>query len=136
MVGRWFVVLILCGLAVSACGEGTPTGRTDASSASATAADPAASSAPAEPADSNDDLASLPACGKVWVAGQTMPGRYLGCVVDGKSVKAQSRLCSFGKRLYTYDDSFWAVPKGRIGQASGALLEDPAYRQVLNSCTG
>ncbi len=99
----------------------------------------AATGATDEPSasESSDQPGDLPRCEDVWVDGETLPGGYRGCVDGDTMVDPQGRPCSFGKPLLTHEDRFWSVRDGRITATDEArLLDDPRYRQVLETCTG
>ncbi|MBC9733375.1 hypothetical protein [Nocardioides marmotae] len=131
--------MVLTGALLAGCGEDEGT----------TVSDPAASASPSasgseSPTPSGDVATGSasggpvegPDCAEVWVAGETLPNGYQGCVAEGRLVKADGRYCEFGKPLITYDDRWWAVPGGRIGEAEGPLVRDRDYRAVLRKCGG
>ncbi|WP_435743038.1 hypothetical protein [Nocardioides sp. SYSU DS0663] len=101
--------------------------------AGTTAADPAASAS--SPAASEPSEPAGPACTDVWTEGATLPRGYDGCVDAGAWVAMDGRYCEFGKPLVTHE-RFYAVPGGRIAEAAGELVEDPAYQDVLRKCSG
>ncbi len=139
--------LALTGLA--ACGDdGDSATEPSGASAGESAGDPASSDSPepgptddasesasTEPSETADPAADWPECGATWADEQKLPRGYRGCREGDQAVKAESRYCSFGRPLVTYDDRFWAVPTGVIHEASGSLEKDPAYRSDLKSCT-
>lgn len=92
------------------------------------------------PAESSSATASsspdLPDCAEVWVEGQALPGSYRGCLDNGAVVKRETRLCSVGNRIVLYGDEYWAVPGSPVQRATPSRAEDPAYQQVLATCTG
>ena len=106
-----------------------PAAGSSASSGATPSADPSASASPSAGAEGPD-------CADVWVAGATLPRGSQECYEDGERVQANGRYCEFGKPLVTYGDRFWAVPGGRIGESSGALLDDAAYEDALRKCSG
>lgn len=124
--------LVLCaGLLVGCGGDDGDQVATDpgtTTSASPSASDP--------PSGSPSAGGQGPDCATTWVAGGTLPRGYQECDRDGERVKADGRYCEFGKPLITYDDRFWAVPGGRIGESEGRLLDDAAYKDALRKCSG
>lgn len=122
--------LVLTGALLAGCGGDEGSTATDPSAPTGSGASASGSSTPSAPA------ADGPDCAEVWVAGEQLPGGYQECWSDGQRVKADGRYCEFGKPLITYDDRFWAVPGGRIGEAEGGLLQDAAYKDALRKCGG
>jgi hypothetical protein len=108
---------------LAGCGEETTTGTAEETPS------PAASSA--EP---DATAADLPACGEVWVEGETLPKKYRGCLEGGEVVKPDAVFCEFGKRLVTYGDRFWAVDNGPVQETAGPLQDDRGYQRALSSC--
>ena len=77
-----------------------------------------------------------PQCDTVWVAGKSLQGGYQGCYEGTKLVKASGRYCEFGKPLFTYDERFYAVPRGRIIEATKPFAQDARYQDTLAKCSG
>lgn len=126
--------LLLTGALLAGCGEDD--GRTASDPADTASATPAPSDSSSAGASGDATQATGPDCAEVWVAGETLPRGYEGCDQDGQQVKADGRYCEFGKPLVTFDDRFWAVPGGRIGESDGPLLQDAAYKDALRKCGG
>ena len=126
-------------LVLAGCGDDDPV--TTASDQSSESSEPTTSESatPSEtptsdaPSEADDPL---PACSDIWVDdGRKLPARYRGCSENGTDVKAEARMCSFGKDLVTYADHFYAVPNGPINRTKKPLAQDPDYKSALASCT-
>jgi hypothetical protein len=140
--------LVIAALAIpvallSACGDDDGDDASDPGSSSDTPSGSASESAtdtPTEaptdqPTATEDPTADWPKCASVWTAGAALPRAYEGCRESGTAVKADSRMCSFGRPLVTYADRFYAVPTGVIHETAGPLKKDRAYQSALASCT-
>lgn len=125
--------LVLTGALLAGCGDDGGTTATDPAAGSEA---PAPTSSDSSATPSASPAPEGPDCASVWVTGETLPGGYRGCVEDGRLVKPDGRYCEFGKPLITFDDRWWSVPGGRIGEAEGPLRRDRAYRDALRSCGG
>ena len=94
--------------------------------------------------DSGEDAAqeasgaveSLPACDDVWVAGETLPDDYDGCVIQGNEIAVFSPgECPGGDQYATYDDTFYAVGGDTIEESpSGDIFSDPKFQKFTESC--
>jgi hypothetical protein len=112
------------------CGDDDTSGTAQdepSASGSSTATSPAASPTPPP---------GLPACAKVWVADKTLERGYRGCLEGSTWVRPDSQYCEFGKRLYRYDDHFWAVANGPIQETRRPLAQDKQYKGAMASCMG
>ena len=78
----------------------------------------------------------LPACGDIWKVGATLPESYIGCDQGGTQMPAETFECSSGQILVTYGDTYWAVLEGKVQQAKGPLLRDPAFVEDQTVCRG
>ena len=79
---------------------------------------------------------SLPGCDEVWVAGETLPEDYDGCVIQGNEIAVFSPgECPSGDQYATYDDTFYAVVGATIEEsASGDIFSDPKFQKFTESC--
>lgn len=75
------------------------------------------------------------ACADVWAAGNTLPGRYAGCLLDGHLVSADHQSCSSGQVLVTYDNAFYAVTGGPVQHVKD-LSHSPVYKKIIRACNG
>ena len=143
MISRWAragVTVAASLLVLAGCGEDDPTATaSDPSSETSEPTTTADSPSPSETPTSDAPTQAadpLPACSAIWVDdGRKLPARYRGCSDNGTDVKADSRMCSFGKDLVTYGDHFYAVPNGPINRTAKPLAQDPDYKSALASCT-
>ena len=67
---------------------------------------------------------------------ERLPGGYRGCLDGEEPVKADRFTCESGQWLVTYDDRFWAVVGGDIGEARAKLRNDRNYLADLRVCSG
>jgi hypothetical protein len=142
-------VVLTCGLVVLVgCGdEGSdgaeqPEGSVTASDSSGPSETP--SDGPSDSPTPGEDVPSAspsqeprtdPACDSVWVEGKRFTTPYKGCFNGERWVKARPFYCSFGGKLVTYDQQFWATPGKPVRHAPGGLGKDPDYQQALGACT-
>lgn len=134
---RSLIAAAACLLALAACGDesgsdeqATDGGSTPTATSSPT---PSESSATDEPTSSASAIDG-PSCAAVWVAGETLPRGYRGCVLDdGGWQKAEKKPCSFGVPIVTYADRYYAV-LGKVINDAGDLKTSKEYRQALSSC--
>lgn len=121
---------------VTACGDDTgptatePTSTTDATQTPTDGTSTSPSNEVSTPADDTS-----PKCDDVWIEGERLPGGYQGCYEGAKLVKADGRYCEFGKPLFTYDLTYYAVRKGIIAKAEKSFAQDPGYQDALAKCT-
>jgi len=90
----------------------------------------------ANPADPGVTPASesMPACGDVWVEGQTLPKDYQGCT-DDKGVLQVSEIkkcTSADGEFTTYGDGFFAMLGEKISQGTAS----ETYQQAYATCFG
>ena len=88
------------------------------------AADDPTSSASATPTN------TTPACEDIWVEGEMLPETYDGC----GGTDASPTVCESGQMLFTYADSFYATPGGKIAKADPPLKDDQGYQDILTAC--
>jgi len=90
----------------------------------------------AEQPEASGLVETLPGCDEVWVAGETLPGDYDGCVIEGNQVKVFSPgSCPSGAEYASYQDTFYAVPGETIEEsASGDIFSDPEFTKFTESC--
>jgi len=61
-----------------------------------------------------------PSCSEIWVAGQTLPEDYDGCVdEDGVLAPVEPEECSDGSLAVTHADRYRAVLGGTIEESAG-----------------
>jgi hypothetical protein len=77
-----------------------------------------------------------PQCDEVWKADGKLPGAYKLCYEGPTAVKSSTDYCEFGKRIFTYDDHFYAVRSGTIHHTKSALDQDKGYVKALAACMG
>lgn len=77
-----------------------------------------------------------PPCDEVWVAGETLPEDYDGCLIQGNEVAVFSPAdCPSGAQYATYADQFYAVPGDTIEESSsGDIFSDPEFQKFTESC--
>lgn len=139
---RALVVPLLVGGLLTACGEQENSQATDPTVSASVSESPSESSEPSEspePSESTEPSESAsadawPQCSEIWRDGEKLPKPYAGCREGDVEVPAQGRGCSFGKQLVTYDNRYYAVPRGRIHEVSTTLKQDPGYRSAMKSC--
>lgn len=75
----------------------------------------------------------LPTCAEVWVAGQTLPADYEGCVgEDGVLEVSEIKKCSSSAgSLTTFDDTYFSLLGSEINDAG---LSSPAYDALYRQC--
>lgn len=122
-------------LALGGCGSDTSAGGEQTASA-ATPSDTADAASPAPSSSTEPDTAEWASCSEVWVADQTLPGRYPGCVDGDQAVPADRLGCSSGQRMIRFDDRYYAVPGGTIYRTDTALSDDRGYRAAVAICRG
>ena len=128
---------------VTGCGDdaGTTASATPSPSSSepsATVSDDASESPSEEPSKSEGPTPApenMVACTAVWKDGARLPHGFVACQEKGYAVKTEQRGCSFGQRLVTYDDHFYAVRGGVIHRTPTVLARDRGYRSAMASCT-
>lgn len=76
----------------------------------------------------------LPACASVWIVDRALPDTYLGCRSHG-APDVRGLRCENGQELFTHAGRFFAVPGGRIFEASAALADDNRFQQMHRVCT-
>jgi hypothetical protein len=81
------------------------------------------------------DAADLPACDTVWVAGETLPRDYRGCVQDGAAVKPDKHPCSYGAAIVQFADRFYAVTGKQVNEVP-SLADSEQFQQALTACQG
>lgn len=73
-----------------------------------------------------------PRCSSVWVKGNYVTKRYLGCRADGTVYVGVFHKCENGKRLYTSpDDRKWVMAPGRVKKGG-----NEAYAADYYKCKG
>lgn len=84
----------------------------------------------------SDDEALAPACSEVWVAGQTLPADYEGCMNGGTLEAAASFNCEDGSSLFQFEDDFWAFGGQEIHEEAGGAASAEAYSEAYAACNG
>lgn len=139
---RPFRALVLGG--VVAAGLLTGCGQDDAGGGAGedTAPDPAARSTPSNTPSSTPSSTpsgapadpDAPACGEVWVTGETIPRGYAGCNDGEVFLEPDVMGCSSGQRFITFEDRWYGVLGGTVREGESPLAQDREYRSSVASC--
>jgi hypothetical protein len=134
-----FAVIFAVGLVLTSCGtDSSPAGKgvDEGPSTAAASAPPdeSPSTSAGATASATAQPPSWPDCTTIWVAGNSLPRGYRGCLDGQTRVPADPRYCSIGGRLVTYDNKFYAMVRGPINQAAGRLANDDGFRQASAAC--
>lgn len=88
------------------------------------------------PKSVGDDEALAPKCSDVWVAGETLPEDYEGCM-DGDTLEAAASFnCEDGSSLFQYADDFWAFGGKEIHEEAGGVASAEPYKEAYATCQG
>ena len=116
MTSREWLVAVVLATSLAGCGgdSGADAGQPEASGA----------------------VETLPACDEVWVAGETLPDDYDGCVIQGDEIAVFSPAeCPSGDQYATHEDRFYAVVGDTIEESpSGDVFSDPTFQKFTQSC--
>lgn len=113
----WLVLSCLLALGLSGCGD-EPADGVEATDDQTTAA-----------SDARE-----PRCEDVWVAGESLPGRYTGCSDGSTWVGADSQRCDSGQVIVTYIDRYYAAKGFVVNDVGGPLSDSKQYQRALRSC--
>lgn len=84
----------------------------------------------------DNDEALAPKCSDVWVAGETLPEDYEGCM-DGDTLEAAASFnCGDGSSLFQYADDFWAFGGQEIHEEAGGVASAEPYKEAYATCQG
>ncbi len=125
------VLLLPLLLVLASCGEDEASTADDPTPTEETSSTPSPS-----PTEESSAAPTKPQCDEIWVAGETFPERYKGCLDGERLVQAESTYCEFGMRLYYYANSFYAVPNGPVNETDGPLAKNKAFRTAIDKCGG
>jgi len=124
----------------AACGEDGGGTATDPETPGVTTSEssttePTDATSPTPSPTPSDPPKTEPTCESVWVEGAILPRDYRGCFNGEKWVRIRPIYCSFGGRLVTYDNRYWAAPGRAINLAEPSLRKDPDFQQAYGACT-
>jgi hypothetical protein len=77
-----------------------------------------------------------PQCADVWKARAKLPEAYKFCYEGSVKKNDATDYCEFGRRIFSYDDHFYAVRSGTIHKTAGSLMDDKGYLKVMAACMG
>lgn len=92
------------------------------------------SDSPESSRDKEENL--VPKCADVWVAGETMPKDYEGCMSGDTLEAAASFDCKDGSSLFQYEDDFWAFGGQEIHEEAGGVASAAPYKEAYATCQG
>jgi hypothetical protein len=83
----------------------------------------------------SSDQKGPPACGDIWIAGETLSRDYTSCeATDGEVIEAEPTPCTRNEGVFVdYRNELAAIAGGAIVEAGS---ESPAYRATYNACFG
>ena len=123
---------LLLALSLTACGgdDSEPESASDSTSEAQPSETP--SETPTEEA-TEDEEPAMAACEDLWVLGEKLPEDYDGCMRPDDSMEAPVVYdCDSGTGKFTgYDDKFYALLGGKIGDATNEAEYGAAYDECF-----